>query len=590
MAISPKEEIRDRLNIVDVINGYVRLRKAGSSYKANCPFHSEKTPSFSVSPDKQMWYCFGCAEGGDIFTFIEKIENVEFPDALRVLADRAGIELKKEDPRVRSERKEIYEVLALAAKFFVRQLDSKTGKAVEVYLKDRGLEDKTIKNWQLGYAPDSWDSLYDFLMIKGFSAKIIEMAGLALKSQRGRAPYHDRFRHRIIFPIHDIQGQVTGFAGRVFDKIIGNTVGKDAGKYINSPNNLIYDKSRVLYGLSKAREAIKEKESCILVEGNLDVILAHQAGSGNTVAVSGTALAAGHLRILKRYTEKISLAFDPDDAGERATHRGAVIALAQGFSVSVIELDEGHDVADAVLANKKDWIKKTNQTVPFVSYAIQKAINKSSLQSVEGKKTITGDILGIIKVIPSPVEQDHWMGELSLKTGIEERVLLAEQKNIKTFASEDNFQSPSKKETSTPQKRDKLEGYLLALLAGYPEGITILKKENNFFKDDFFKEAFIKISTAANAEKVLKNDRELSLLLMRSEFLNDLIEDEGQEFMATLAEIKKRRTKDKLRAIEVDIKRAESIEDLKATNNLAMQFNKLSQELISYEKEKAQKD
>ena len=523
--ISPKEEIRDRLNIVDVINGYVRLRKAGSSYKASCPFHSEKTPSFSVSPEKQMWYCFGCAEGGDIFTFIEKIENVELPDALRVLADKAGIELKKEDPRVRSERKEIYEVLALASKFFVRQLDSKTGKAVKDYLKDRGLQAGTIKDWHLGYAPDSWDSLYSFLIGKGFSAKIIELAGLALKSQRGSIPYHDRFRHRIIFPIHDLQDQVIGFAGRVCDKVSGKTVGKDAGKYINSPNNLVYDKSRVLYGLSRAREAIKEKEGCILVEGNLDVILAHQAGSGNVVAVSGTALAGGHLRILKRYTEKISLAFDPDDAGERATRRGATMALAQGFGVLVIELAEGRDVADTVLVNKEDWLKKTNQTVPFVAYAIQKAIGKFSLQNVEGKKSVTSDILGIIKVIPSPVEQNHWIGELSLKTGIEEGVLLAEQKNIKTTVGEDNFKSTVKKEASIPQKRDKLEGYLLALLAGYPEGITILKKENNSPLEHILSR-FALGFTSFN-ERIYANHKEDSIIFVKKLVNQDFIVKRG---------------------------------------------------------------
>ncbi len=215
MALSPTEEIKDRLDIVEVINGYIRLQKAGNSHKALCPFHSEKAPSFSVSQEKQMWYCFGCNEGGDVFTFLQKIEGMEYADALRLLADRAGVELKKEDPQIRSKRKEVYEVVELAAKFFEKQLESKTGQEVVKYLKDRGVTVESIKDWRLGYAPDDWRTLYSFLREKGYDGKTIEMAGMIVKSDKAKEPYHDRFRHRITFPIFDVQGQVQSVEAKV---------------------------------------------------------------------------------------------------------------------------------------------------------------------------------------------------------------------------------------------------------------------------------------------------------------------------------------------------------------------------------------
>src|SRR3989344_6126395 len=303
------EEIKNRLDIVEVIQGYVRLQKAGANFKACCPFHNEKTPSFIVAPERQMWYCFGCGEGGDLFTFIEKIESVKFSDALRLLADKAGVELKADDKKIVSKKKRLFEILELATRFYETQLaESTMGARAKEYLKGRGLTDESIESWRLGWAPDHWSGLYEFLQKKGYSEKDIEEAGIGVRSEkpRGRTrTMHDRFRHRIMFPVANIQGQVIGFSGRLLDTVPARTVPKDQGKYVNTPSTPLYDKSHALYGLDKARGAIKERDLALLVQGNLDVILAHQSGTTNAVASCGTALGGEHLSILKRFAPAV---------------------------------------------------------------------------------------------------------------------------------------------------------------------------------------------------------------------------------------------------------------------------------------------
>ena len=309
MINSPVDEIKSRLDVVDVVGGYIRLSKAGRNYRALCPFHSEKTPSFFVSPERQMWYCFGCQKGGSIFDFVMQMDGLEFGDALKVLAQRAGVELKKIDPKLsakwKTEKTRLYEICELAAKFFERQLEAgKTGQSVQKYLKERGLKSKTIQEWRIGYGPDKWQALSDFLKGRGYGEEEIERTGLSVRKDEIQNSNYDRFRNRIIFPIYDLNGGVVGFSGRIF--------GEGEPKYLNTPNTLIYDKSRVLYGLDRAKLDIRKDNFCVLVEGQMDVIMSHQAGVRNAVASSGTALTVEHLKIIKRYTENLAMAFDMD--------------------------------------------------------------------------------------------------------------------------------------------------------------------------------------------------------------------------------------------------------------------------------------
>src|SRR6185436_409203 len=302
---SPIEEIKSKLTILEVIGDFVQLKKAGSNYKGVCPFHSEKSASFMVSPSKGIWHCFGCGLGGDIFEFIKQTENVEFRDALKILADRAGVELKKptqEQIEVGQKKDVLYEINSTAAKYFAKVLwESNAGSEALSYLRKRGLSDQTIKNWQLGYAPDDYHYLENYLA-KTFDKKDIELAGLIIKSDKD-AGYFDRFHDRVMFPIVNVHGQVVGFTGRLLhDK-------PNTGKYVNSPETPIYNKSQVVFGLYQAKNAIRKADRAIVVEGNMDVIACHQVTFSQTVATSGTALTPDQLVIIQRFTNNLIFAF-----------------------------------------------------------------------------------------------------------------------------------------------------------------------------------------------------------------------------------------------------------------------------------------
>jgi len=369
MLTSPIDEIKNRLDIVEVVGSYIKLQRAGANFRALCPFHSEKTPSFFVSPARQIWHCFGCGKGGSIFNFIMEIEGVEFGDALRILAQRAGVELKRQPPELRTQRQRLYEISEWATRFFEKQLEgSSLGKEAKKYLLSRGINEESIKKWRIGYSPDTWEGLSNFLVSKGYKKEELEQAGLAIKSDQGS--FYDRFRGRIIFPIFDLNSQVVGFSGRIFKTT-------DPAKYINTPNTLIYDKSRILYGLDKAKVEIRKKESCILVEGNTDVIITQQAGWENAVATSGTALTPFQLKILKRYSDNLLIAFDMDLAGETATKRGIDLAQTQGFNIKVVRLPEGKDPAETIAMNPNQWEKAINSAVSILDFYFETAFAKA---------------------------------------------------------------------------------------------------------------------------------------------------------------------------------------------------------------------
>ncbi|MBU1255352.1 DNA primase, partial [Patescibacteria group bacterium] len=482
MINSPIEEIKSKLDIIDVIGGYIKLQKSGRNYKAPCPFHSEKTPSFMVSPEKQLWRCFGCNRGGSIFDFIMEIEGVEFGDALRTLAQRAGVELNKVNPKLaaqwKTERTRLYEICDLANRFFIKQLESKAGKDIQKYLFSRGLKLKTIKDWEVGYAPNHWQGLLDFLNGRGYSDEEIMKTGLIVKSETGKSKrgYYDRFRDRIIFPIKNINEAVIGFTGRENP----NNPDERMGKYINTPNTLIYDKSQVLYGLDKAKLDIRKKNLCILVEGQTDVLMSHQEGFNNIIASSGTALTEHQLKIIKRYTQNLAMAFDMDLAGEIATKRGIDLAIQSGLNVKVINLPNNQDPADCLQKNVSAWSNAVNQAKGFVEFYLESIFVKNDPFTGEGKKIISQEFLPVIRKIPNKVEQAHWLQELAQRIKVSESILMEELKKIK----EPIINRPLDYLEDKKDNKECLEEYTIGLILSYPSIFRRQKKKpQNIFNN-----------------------------------------------------------------------------------------------------------
>ncbi len=596
MLTSPIEDIKNKLDIVEVIGGYIKLKKTGINYRGLCPFHSEKKPSFFVSPTRQIWHCFGCSKGGDIFGFIKEIEGVEFGDALRILAQKAGVELKKQSSKWQAElktaRQRLYDICELSCRFFEKQLEgSSPGKEAKKYLLKRGINEGSIKKWRLGYGPDTWQGLSDFLVGKGYTREEIEKAGLVVKSESSQS-FYDRFRGRIIFPVFDLNSQVVGFGGRVFGT--GNKE-EEIVKYINIPQTLLYDKSRILYGLNNAKVEIRKRNECILVEGYTDVIMSSQAGFENTVAVAGTALTPFHLNILKRYSENLILAFDMDIAGDTATKKGIGLAQERGFGIKVIKMpSQGSDPADIILKNTKDWEKDIKEAQSILEFYFNSAFSSFDGKVPEGKKEIGKIILPVIKRIPNKIEQSHWIQELAKRLAVREEDIFEELKKTKpALADEVSERAGNSLTPKTPKNSEErkqiLEEKILSLILKEPENLSLISEDRlPFFSEksqQFLKEIkgqpeekdlkTILAKLEKKADKELKNF--LSALSLRAEV--EYEEDPEEEIQLCLTELKSMEVKNKLKEISEELKIAEENQDKKGIDDLMKKFNKLTREL-----------
>jgi len=575
----PIDEIKSRLDIVEVIRGYVKLQKTGANFRALCPFHSEKKPSFFVSPTRQIWHCFGCGAGGGIFDFVMRIESIEFGDALRILAQKAGVELKRQDPKLKTERQRLYDISELACRFFEKQLeDSSAGKEANKYLLDRGIKEETIKKWRLGYAPGMWEGLSNFLVSKGYKRKEIEKSGLALKSDK-TGNYYDRFRGRIIFPIFDLNFQVIGFGGRIF-KQVQRPDGQEEAKYINTPATLLYDKSRILYGLNKTGIEIRRKNACILVEGYIDVIMANQAGFENVVATSGTALTPYQLKILKRYSNNLLTAFDMDVAGNTATKRGIDLAQAQGFNIKVVTMPEETDPADIISKNPKDWEKLIENSKSIHDFYFENTLCKFDKNTLEGKKEISKILLPVIKKIPDRIEQTVWLRDLAENLGVKEEDVLAELQKIKVDQTDMEIEDFIKKATALPRKTRKelLEERLALLIIKTPENLNRLVEADfclfssqtikviNYFKEN-------KPPFTGNLPEGLAD--QINCLLFKAE-IEEVDAETEKEFESCLRGIKNLVVRNKLDEISKEIKKAEEERDFERVQKLLQEFSNCS--------------
>ena len=580
MLNSPIDEIKNRLNILEVIGSYIKLRKTGANYRALCPFHSEKNPSFFVSPARQIWHCFGCSKGGDIFGFIKEIEGVEFGDALRILAQKAGVELKPVTPefsKLKTERQGLSEICELSTKFFEKQLEgSSLGKEAKKYLLGRGINEESIKKWRIGWAPDVWQGLTNFLNSKGYNLEEIEKAGLSLKNEQGS--YYDRFRGRIIFPIFDLNSQVVGFGGRVFQK------SEEVAKYINTPNTLLYDKSKILYGLDRAKVEIRKRDVCILVEGYTDVILAHQAGFENTVSTSGTALTSHQLVILKRYSDNLLLAFDMDIAGDTATKRGIDLAQLRSFNLKIITLPKDEDPADVISRDKKEGFEELiDSALSILDFYFQNTFSQFDKKTPEGKKAISKILLPVIKRIPNKIEQSFWIGKLAQNLEVKEENVEEELKKIKL--EEETLGLEQEEIVTLPQKSRKelLEERLIALILKEPQNLNLIEEEKLSSFSPKGKEILLNLKENIKfpLEKLSQESQDyFNYLSLKSEIEEIDKEAVLEEIKFCLKEIQSLEIKTKLNEISKEIKKAEDEKDSEKIKKLTQDFNQISKELI----------
>lgn len=594
MISSPIDEIKSRLDIVEVIGSYIKLHKAGANYRALCPFHSEKKPSFFVSPARQIWHCFGCGKGSDIFGFVKEIEGVEFGDALRILAQRAGVELKPIRPELKTERNRLYEICELATRFFEKQLEeSSTGKEAKKYLLSRNISEESIKKWRLGYAPDVWQGLSDFLTSRSYKKEEVEKAGLGISSDQGS--FYDRFRGRIIFPIFDLNSQVVGFGGRIFKEKDKTEI----AKYVNTPNTLLYDKSRILYGLDKAKVEIREKDSCILVEGYTDVIMTHQAGTQNVVATSGTALTPEQLKILRRYSNNLILGFDMDVAGDTATKRGIDLAQIQGFDIRVIRLPEGKDAADVISLNPKEWEKAIENAKLILDFYFESAFSGRDPKTPEGKKEVSKILLPVLKRIPNQIEKSFWIQRLAKDLGVREEDLREELKKVKL---EENLYGLEPEEIISlpPKSRKELLGerlLTLILKTGNKNLNLIDEKENSYFSQKT-QEILMNLKKDYNPPTTSSHPPEggwapknfpteklspetidyFNYLALKAEIEEIEEKDIEPEIKYCLKEIQHLGVKNKLDQISQEIKKAEEEKDSKKIEKLTQEFNEFAKE------------
>lgn len=462
--MSDIEEIRAKLSIEELMGSYVQMKQAGRNFKALCPFHQEKTPSFVISPDKGLAYCFGCRKGGDIFACVQELENVEFPEAVRILAEKAGVELKdsKQSFVKKEDKDRVLELLSQSHSFFQAQL--KSFSEGQQYLEKRGYGTAEQQRFQLGYAPDSFHELTEHLKKKGFTGKEMLDAGIASQKEVGDSNVYDRFRHRIIFPIHNPQGKLVAFGGRTLSK------DPDAAKYLNSPETAYYHKGQSLYCFHKAKQAIREQDQAIICEGYFDALTAHLKGFPQTVASLGTALTEAQIKLIGRFSKNLLFAFDADTSGQTAASRSIEIAQKLGYNVSIISIPSGKDPDEALRNAPAEWEEAVHKAEKAMDYEFKKAFSKHDSSSIEGKKNIVSELLKIVNRLPNAIEREHYLKKLAFDIGTSIESLMTEFQKLKPVSFPAPEKTPEKPQASSSQQPTRAE-YLFGLLRNFPQHI-----------------------------------------------------------------------------------------------------------------------
>ncbi len=573
------EDILARVDIVEVISGYIPLKKAGRNFKANCPFHHEKTPSFTVSPDRQIYHCFGCGESGNAFRFLMRHERMEFPEAVEMLAKKAGVTLPEQDKpeiaRAASLSTQIYKINELAANFYENNLASSGAAACRDYLLSRGIKPATAKQFHLGLASSSWDGLINYLRSKGVSLALMEKAGLILPKDTGG--YYDRFRNRVIFPIFDIRSRVIGFGARVMDKTLP--------KYINSPETPVYVKGKNLFGLNLSKDYIRENDFAVIVEGYLDFMIPFQEGLNNMVASQGTALTLDQIRLLKRYTHNAVMVYDGDTAGEIATLRSMDMLIEEGVNVKIVSLPKGLDPDALVRREGIDALKVgIRDARNLFDYKLEILKSRHNIKEAHGKTKIASEMLTTINKFDNAILRGEYIKRLAEEIKIPEHYIIEELRKLKPcVAVRLEEAQPFKKASSGINPAEKL---LIKFML--EESDLIEKIMQELSPADFSDMRAAKVVSLmhdlfAQGKKIEPsilmnyfNEDDASQLVCESMFMPELAgQDREKAVNDCIARIKVQRLKSQREHLHIQIKSAQSLGDEQKLDSLIKEFHNL---------------
>lgn len=603
--MSQAEEIKSKLDIVEVIREYTPVKAVGANFQALCPFHNEKTPSFVISPDKQIWHCFGCGRGGDVFAFVMEKEGLGFMETLRLLAPKVGVVLKYENPEEYSKRNRIIDILELAGKYYAHVLTTPTGQKAKEYLLRRELKENIIQDWGLGYSPDSWDSLYKFLQARPLVGKkytddeMLE-AGLIIKKEGGRG-YYDRFRDRIMFPIWNVNNNIIAFTARINpDK----EKTEKMGKYVNSPQTSVYDKSRVLFALNKAKIAIKSEDLAIVVEGQMDAISCHQHGFENVVASSGTALTTEQVTLIKRFTNNVALCFDMDNAGQMAADRGIKEVLAQELNLKVIVLPQGKDPDECLRSNPDDFAQAIKNAKPMLEYYFEKISANLDLGKLDNKMKVRDQMFIMIDLVKNQTEQGYWLKKISEELDFSESDTREEfmtwkskQKTVPVGQANSRVQVKEEVRSEYHSREDRLSELLLALAVKFPDYISYIVSnlEPEYLSNSeiarFYNNLIIYYNKTASLdytsfrnhlEEAGAGDEKLLdklILLGEKDFYNFEPSEAKSEIIKIIVELKKFGLQAKIKKLEKTIAQAEKDECQEDLDILMVQLKNLTDEI-----------
>ena len=590
-AMDDTEVIKQKINIVDLISEYLPLKKAGVNFKANCPFHNEKTPSFIVSPERQIWHCFGCSKGGDHFTFLIEKEGMEFKEALEMLANKAGVVLQRKTEGKKDFKDRLFEVNLKAQEFFHYILTKHPlGKNALDYLKKRGVSDETIEQFGIGYAPNSWESLTKFLLKRKFSSEEIVTSGLGVASRSG---CYDRFRGRITFPLIDGKNKLRGFSGRVLYPA--------EPKYINTPQTPIFDKGSFLFGLNLAKGEIRNKKEAILVEGEMDAILSFQAGFKNAVATKGTALTEAQIDLIKKYTETLSLGFDMDLAGDSALRRGIEMADKAGLNIKVLQLEGGKDAAEVLNSDPAIWQQAIDSAAPIYDYYLTAIANRFDTKNPSDLRKIGEELIPVWAKITDDLVREYYIQRLSAFLKTEDEIIRTKVEKIrkeqpKSYVSLLKKVSTQDNVVSSKTRRELLEEYLITLLLhppkdssivpGFPETLFLAEKWRQLYvylvlylDSISFKSIAFNINefvSGLSKELLLEVDR-----LYLIELDGRLVDEKfwKKELEGVISELKKALIKASLQKLSLEIKNAQEFGKMEIVESLNKRFRDLSVKL-----------